>query len=163
MPQFDLYHFTSQLFWLVLVFGFLYIVVAKFIAPKAEGILSARNRYLSDNIEDSENYNNQARSLEELKNKKLEELDFEAEEIQHAALKELEKKFDDKKKKLSLVISKKTESAGVETEKYINSFHFSEPKASVDLASFIIEKITGKPADLKILNKIYQEKYKEQH
>jgi len=96
MPQFDVSSFGTQLFWLTLVFGVLYIAISRIIAPKAESIMINRNRYLEENITASENDYGKAESLRKEK--------------------------------------------------------------CIDLAAFIIEKITDKPADLKLLEKIYREK-----
>lgn len=158
MPQFDVSHFSSQLFWLVLAFGFLYIVVLKFIAPKAETILTSRNRYLEDNIIDSERYNEQARSLQESREQELEELRLESEKIRSAAIATLEELFAKKKGDLSEVLSNKAGELRLELQNYVKSFHSKESDSCIDLASFIIEKITDKPADMKLLKKICSEK-----
>jgi F-type H+-transporting ATPase subunit b len=158
MPQFDVSTFSSQLFWLVLVFGFLYIVVSKVIAPKAEAILMSRNRYLEDNITASENYNDEARSLRQLKEEKIHELNVEAEEIRKTALDKMEAYFVKEREKVSLTLHKKTQESMLEIQKYVDSFHTKETQPSVDLASFIIEHITDRPADLKLLGKIHQKK-----
>ena len=61
MPQFDVSSFSSQLFWLAIVFAILYFIVSKFIAPKAESILTARNRYIEDDINYAEVYKKEAK------------------------------------------------------------------------------------------------------
>jgi len=158
MPQFDVSTFSSQLFWLVLVFGFLYIVVSKFIAPKAEIILTSRNRYLEDNIGASEEYNHTARALRQVKEDKLEELNADAEEIRKNAVEALEAYFLGKKADLAASLDKKTKESKKQIQKYVDSFHLSEAEPVIDLAAFIIEKITDKSADLKLLKKIHEAK-----
>ncbi len=157
MPQFDILSFSSQLFWLVLIFGGLYIIVSKFIAPKAEFIVNSRAKFIEDNIETSEQYNNQAIALEELKKIKLDELDLEAEELRSQAMAVLTKHFEDKKQNLAIILDKKLNNADKEFKNYVNSFHKSEEEPCVDLASFIIEKITNRKADLKLLKKLHQD------
>lgn len=158
MPQFDISTFSSQLFWLVLVFGFLYIVVSKFIAPKAQSILTSRHRYLEDNIDASEDYNHQARNLRQAKEDKLEELNADAEEIRRNAVEAMEAYFTEKKTGLAASLDKKTKEAEKEIRKYMESFHLSEGEHVSELAAFIIEKITDKPADLKLLKEIQEVK-----
>lgn len=155
MPQFDVSTFSSQLFWLVLVFGFLYIAVSKFIAPKAEIILTSRNRYLEDNISASEEYNYKAQTLRQTKEDRLTELNADAEEIRKEAMRVLESYFLGKKTALASSLQEKTNESLLDIQKYMDSFHVNEVKPCVDLAAFIIEKITDKPADLKLLEKIH--------
>ena len=155
MPQFDVSSFSSQLFWLTLVFGVLYIIVSKFIAPKAETILINRNRYLEENISASENDNNKAHSLRQQREEKLRELNIDIEKLQKDAIQALDAHFLDKNIHLTSALSQKTQEAFSEIQKYLSSFHKIEDKSCIDLAAFIIEKITDKPADLKLLEKIY--------
>ena len=64
MPQFDISSFSSQLFWLAIVFAVLYFIVSRFIAPKAESILTARNRCMEENISYAEDYKKRAKTLD---------------------------------------------------------------------------------------------------
>ena len=51
-----------------------------------------------------------------------------------------------------------TKESFLEFQKYLASFHEQENKSCVDLAAFIIERITDKPTDLELLQKIYRKK-----
>ncbi len=46
-PQLDITTYPSQVFWLVLTFGFLYIVVFSYFSPRLHKIAKNRNNYLS--------------------------------------------------------------------------------------------------------------------
>lgn len=158
MPQFDVSSFGTQLFWLTLAFGILYIVISKIIAPKAESIIINRNRYLEENITASENDYDKAESLRKEKEMKLREFNFEIEKFRKEGLDSLEAHFADRNAELDRVLSKKTKESFLDAQKYLTSFHKYENKSCIDLAAFIIEKITDKPADLELLEKIYREK-----
>ena len=158
MPQFDVSSFGTQLFWLTLVFGVLYIAISRIIAPKAESIMINRNRYLEENITASENDYGKAESLRKEKEMKLREFNVEIEKFRKEALDSLDDHFADRNVELSRVLSKKTKESFLDAEKYLTSFHQHENKSCIDLAAFIIEKITDKPADLKLLEKIYRKK-----
>lgn len=158
MPQFDVSSFGTQLFWLTLAFGILYIVISKIIAPKAESIIINRNRYLEENITASENDYDKAESLRKEKEMKLREFNFEIEKFRKEGLDSLEAHFADRNAELDRVLSKKTKESFLDAQKYLTSFHKHENKSCIDLAAFIIEKITDKPADLELLEKIYREK-----
>lgn len=155
MPQFDVSTFTSQLFWLVLVFGFLYVIVSRVIAPKAESILTHRNKYIEENITASEEWKTKVHTLKDQKALKLKDLNTEVESLRSAAISGIDSIFAEKEKAMSSELSKKISDSAVEIQNYANSFHLAEPKFCIDLAALLIEKITDKPADLKLLKKIH--------
>ena len=50
MPQFDFGTFTSQIFWLAVVFTLLFLILSRNVLPKVSGILEQRQRRLDDDI-----------------------------------------------------------------------------------------------------------------
>ena len=54
MPQLNPEFWVSQIFWLTLVFGSLYILLSKLILPKISNNLEARKSQIAENIEDAE-------------------------------------------------------------------------------------------------------------
>ncbi|MFK7968635.1 MAG: hypothetical protein AB8B68_05780 [Rickettsiaceae bacterium] len=155
MPQFDISAFNTQLLWLGFVFGVLYIIVSKFIALKAESILTNRNIYLEDNITSSENDHNMALSLQQQKEEKLRELDVTIEKMQKDDLDALDEYFASKNKQLESALASTTQKVFAEIQDYLRSFHENEDQSCIDLAAFIIEKITDKSANIDLLKKIY--------
>lgn len=155
MPQFDVSSFSSQLFWLAIVFAVLYFIISKFIAPKAESILTARNRCIEEDINYAEVYKKEATMLDMEKHEKLTEVNIKVEEMQQQAIKLLESHFAEQKEALSKTLDRKKEIYSEEITKYVNKFREGEPDACLRLAAFIIEKITDRPADLKRLKEIY--------
>ena len=51
MPQLNPEFWVSQIFWLIITFGILYIVLSKLILPKISANLESRKSQISDNIE----------------------------------------------------------------------------------------------------------------
>ena len=51
MPQLNPEFWVSQIFWLVLTFGIMYLVLSKLILPKISANLESRKSQISDNIE----------------------------------------------------------------------------------------------------------------
>ena len=51
LPQFDTTFFPSQLFWLVIFFGILYILMARFALPRITDVLSERQRRIEDDLD----------------------------------------------------------------------------------------------------------------
>ena len=54
MPQLNPEFWISQIFWLTLTFGILYIVLSKFILPKISDNLESRKSQILENIEAAE-------------------------------------------------------------------------------------------------------------
>lgn len=155
MPQFDVNFFSSQLFWLVIVFSLLYFIVSKFIAPKAEYILISRNRCFEDNIGYAEEYNTKIKTLNEYKVTLLAEINTQIEDRHKGATKSLEDNFLEQKAEAAGTIAKQRTKTLQKLDKEIDGFRKSQGDSVINLASFIIHKITNKPADLKRLQKIH--------
>ena len=54
MPQLNPEFWVSQVFWLILTFGFLFIILSKFILPKISNNLELRKSQILENIEKAE-------------------------------------------------------------------------------------------------------------
>jgi F-type H+-transporting ATPase subunit b len=155
MPQFDVASFSSQFFWLAVVFAFLYFLVSKFIAPKAESILTARNRCLEENIRYAEEYNDKVKLVDISRLERLAEVNARVEDMQKQATEMLETHFNKEKDELAAILDRKRQKALNDINSYIDKFHVDEPKSCISLVAFIIQKVTNKPADLKLLEKIH--------
>ena len=53
MPQLNPEFWFSQIFWLIVTFGFMFIVLAKLVLPKISENLETRKAQISDNIENA--------------------------------------------------------------------------------------------------------------
>ena len=69
MPQLDPEFWFSQIFWLVITFGILYLVLSKLILPKISDNLETRKSQVLDNLELAEKQrNNSEAKLKEFEN-----------------------------------------------------------------------------------------------
>lgn len=134
------------------------MVVSKFIAPKAESILITRNRFLESNINEAESYNQKASKLRKEVDTKLAEVNRTVEEMHKKAAKELDSTYEYHKKELALELEAKTQVALSKIEEMTVTFQKQQVRPRVELASYIIEKITDKPANMELLQKIQEEK-----
>jgi len=157
MPQLDVSSFSSQFFWLATVFTFLYFLVSRFIAPKAESILTARNRCLEENVRYADEYNSKVESINIFRLERLEEINARVEGMQEQATEMLQMHFDKQKEELVIILAQKRKHAIDDINNYVDNFHVEGAAPCVSLASFIIQKITNKPADLELLKKIHGE------
>ena len=156
MPQFDVSSFSSQVFWLIMVFTILYFLVSKVIAPKAEFILTQRHSFVDDNISEAKALSDKARSMQEQRDKKMDEVNAHVEDLDRQASELLERHFAEQKNNLSASLKKKSEKALVEIKGYSENFKSQQPPYCINLAAFIIERITKKNADVTLLKEIYE-------
>ena len=70
MPQLDPEFWISQIFWLTITFGILYLVLSKFILPKISSNLELRKSKIQENIEAAE----KQRESSEIKLKEYDEI-----------------------------------------------------------------------------------------
>ncbi|MCR9269293.1 MAG: F0F1 ATP synthase subunit B family protein [Henriciella sp.] len=59
-PPFETWHFPSQVFWLVLLFGTLYIVLSRFILPSIGNTLERRESTIASDLDEAARLNDEA-------------------------------------------------------------------------------------------------------
>lgn len=63
MPQFELTYYLSQSFWLIISFGFLYLMMAHLICPMLDDVLADRERLIQEELDMAESLRHQADDL----------------------------------------------------------------------------------------------------
>jgi len=63
MPQFNPSFYVSQVFWLLLSFGFLYVMMSMLICPMIEEVLKERERHIRKTVSQAEKLNREALAL----------------------------------------------------------------------------------------------------
>ena len=143
MPQLDPKYWASQAFWLVLVFSILYVSIAKLYLPKIKKNLDDRENQIKDDLDEANN-------MKILSEKKLKEYN----DILENSKKEVAKILLESKNTLNKDIQNKKESMEKEIEKEISEAQkqiLELKKSSIksinsisqDIASNIIEKLSG--------------------
>ena len=143
MPQLDPKYWASQAFWLILVFTILYISIAKFYLPKIKNNLDNRENKIKDDLNDA----NKFKELSETKLKEykkiLEDAKKEVIKIQIESKNTLEKDIKTKKLSIEREIDKEITKAQKEISDLKKNSISDIQKISENLASNIIETITG--------------------
>ena len=143
MPQLNPEFWISQIFWLTLTFGILYIVLAKLILPKISANLELRKSQIQENIEAAE----KQRESSETKLKEYDNIVFksklEAQNILKAAREKLIQEINSKKENLDKQIDEEIKKA----ENEINILKKNAPekinKIAIDTSSELIKKLIG--------------------
>ena len=143
MPQLDPKYWASQAFWLILVFTILYISIAKFYLPKIKNNLDNRENKIKDDLDDA----NKFKELSELKLKEykkiLDDAKKEVIKIQIDSKNTLDKDIQTKKLAIEKEIEKEINKAQKEISDLKKNSISDIQKISENIASNIIEKISG--------------------
>ena len=143
MPQLNPEFWISQIFWLTLTFGILYLVLSKLILPKISYNLESRKSQILDNIEAAE----KQREDSETKLKEYEEIIYksklEAKTIFYQGREKVLKDIHGKKK----VMNKQIDDEIVRAEQEIKVLRDGAPdkinKIAIEISSELIQKLIG--------------------
>ena len=143
MPQLDPKYWASQAFWLILVFSILYISIAKFYLPKIKKNLDDRESKIKEDLDE-------ANKLKNLSEKKIKEYEIILENSKKEVTKillesknTLNKKIQTKKDSMEKEIESEISKAQKEILEMKKNSITSINKISQEIASNIIEKISG--------------------
>ena len=143
MPQLNPEFWISQIFWLTLTFGILYVVLSKIILPKISANLESRKSQISDNVEAAD----KQRKESEAKLKEYEEIisksKSEAKNIFNQARENTLKDINSKKEVLEKQIDEEIKKA----EDEINQVRKDAPakinKIAIETALELTKKLIG--------------------
>ena len=143
MPQLNPEFWISQIFWLTLTFGILYIILSKLILPKISANLELRKSQIQENIEAAE----KQRKESETKLKEYDEVilksKLKANDIFKDSREKVIKDINIKKEALDKQIDEEIK----KVEKEINQLKESSPekinKIAIEISSDILKKLIG--------------------
>ena len=143
MPQLNPEFWVSQIFWLIITFGILYVVLSKLILPKIRSNLELRKSQISDNIEAAEKQREDSESKIKEYNEIISKSKTEGKNIfnqaREKALKDINIKKDLLEKQIDDEIKK--------VEEEINKLRLEAPtkinKIAIETSSELIKKLIG--------------------
>ena len=143
MPQLNPEFWISQIFWLTLTFGILYIVLSKLILPKICANLELRKSQIQDNIEAAE----KQRKDSESKLKEYDDIIFksklEAKNIFKDSREKVIKDINNKKETLENQINEEIKKAEKEIEVVKKSAPEKINKIAIEASSELVKKLIG--------------------
>ena len=143
MPQLNPEFWISQIFWLTLTFGILYIVLSKLILPKISSNLEQRKSQISDNIEAAD----KQREASETKLKEYDEIILksknEAKNIYNQAREKALKDINVKKEILDKQIEEEIKKAEDEISELKQGAPEKITKIAIETSSELIQKLIG--------------------
>ena len=143
MPQLNPEFWVSQIFWLILTFGILYVVLSKLLLPKISANLELRKSQIQENIEAAEKQRESSES-------KLKEYDdiilkskLEAKNIFKDAREKVLKDINSKKETLEKQIDDEIKKAEQEIEVLQKNAPEKINKIAIETSSELVKKLIG--------------------
>ena len=143
MPQLDTKYWASQAFWLILIFSLLYISILKFYLPKIKNNLSNRENKIKEDLENANRYKEQSEAKLKEYEIILQNAKKEVSKIHFESKNSLNKAIQANKEKIEKDIEKEISRAQKEIVELKKNSISSIQNISENIASNIIEKISG--------------------
>ena len=161
MPQLNPEFWISQIFWLIITFGVLYVILSKLILPKISKNLESRKSQISDNIEAAD----KQRKESEDKIKEYEEIinqsKIEAKNIFNQVKEKALKDINSKKENLDKQIEQEIKNAEKEIKQLRKDASTKINKIAIDLSDEIIKKLIGAEINNSSISAIVNDLYKK--
>ena len=143
MPQLNPEYWVSQIFWVILIFGTLYVILWKTILPKINENLENRKSQILTDLDDAQKFEDQSKEKLSEYNKILDQAKQEAKKILDGTRTKVNQDIKNKKNQFDLEIVKEIKNA----EKEIKTMKLSSIKdintIAIETSSEIVRKIVG--------------------
>ena len=143
MPQLNPEYWISQIFWLTLIFGSLYILLAKLILPKIGNNLEARKSQIAENIEAAEKQRKESDQKLKDYEKIIYDAKIESKNIFNQARKKILKDINTKKESLKKEIDEEIKKAETEILDLKNKSPEKINKIAIETSADLIKQIIG--------------------
>ena len=157
MPQLNPEFWVSQIFWLILTFGILYLVLSKFVLPKISENLETRKSQILENIETAE----KQREESENKIKQFEKIILESKiEAKNYFNEKRQKMLEDIRKKRDLLekdIDSEINAAEDEINKLKNTSGEKINKIAIETSSELIRQLIGEEVNNSSISAIVED------
>ena len=143
MPQLNTEFWVSQIFWLTIIFGSLYILLSKLVLPKISNNLEARKSQIAENIETAEEQRKESDQKLKDYEKIINDAKIEAKNIFNQTREKILRDINNKKESLEKEIDEEINKA----EKEILDFKKKSPekinKIAIETSADLIKQIIG--------------------
>ena len=141
MPQLNPEFWVSQVFWLTLTFGTLYLVLSKLILPKISANLEARKSEILENIEAAEKQREESEQKIKEYNKIVQDSKMEAKNYFNQARKKILKDISLKKESLDKELNEEIRKAEFEIEELKNKAPEKINKIAIEISKDLIQQL----------------------
>ena len=143
MPQLNPEFWISQIFWLTLVFGTLYVLLSKFILPKISNNLETRKSQIVENVEAAEKQREESdQKIKDYENI-INESKIEAKNIFNQAREKILKDINNKKESLKKEIDEEIKKTEIEILDLKNKSPEKINTIAIETSADLIKQIIG--------------------
>ena len=166
MPQLNPEFWISQIVWLVITFGILFIVLSKFILPKISDNLETRKSQILENIENAEKQREESEKKLKEFDKIIVESKNKAKNLFNDARQKVLDDVNKKKAALEKNIDDEVNAAEQEIDQLKKSSHEKITKIAIETSSDLVKQLIGEEVNNSSISAIVEDlskKNKEKH
>ena len=145
MPQLDPTYWASQAFWLILIFTALYLALSNLFIPKIKDSIDSRENKMKDDLDEAQKLKNLAENKLKEYEQSIENANKEVQKIFFESKNQLNTQIQSKKKEFEKEIEKEVKNAEKEIEDLKRDSLKSISIISEEMASKVVEQISGEP------------------
>lgn len=161
MPQLNPEFWISQIFWLIISFGILFIVLSKFILPKIRNNIEFRKSEILDNIETAEKQKTEAENTLKNYDELIRKSKNEAKNYFNDARKKIIEDIEKKKQALDKEINIEIKKAESEVAELVNKAPEKIQKIAIETSSDLIRQLIGEEVNNSSISAIVVDLYKK--
>ncbi|MDB4140803.1 F0F1 ATP synthase subunit B [Candidatus Pelagibacter sp.] len=143
MPQLNPEFWVSQIFWLIITFGILYVVLSKLILPKISANLETRKSQILENIEAAEKKREESEQKIEEYEKIVQDSKYEAKNYFKQAREKVLKDIGAKKEVLEKEIDEEVNKAEIEIKTFRDNAPEKIKKIAEETSSDLLQELIG--------------------
>jgi len=162
MPQLNPDYWVSQIFWVILIFGTLYVILWRTILPKINENLENRKSQILTDLDDAQKFEDQSKEKLSEYNKILNQAKQEAKKILDGTRKKVNQDIENKKNQFNLEIVKEVKKAEKEIEMLKLSSIKDINKIAIETSSEIVKKIVGTEVNASSVSAIVEDTSKKE-
>ena len=152
MPQLDPTYWASQAFWLILIFTALYLALSNLFIPKIKDNIDSRENKIKDNLDEAQKLKNLSEQKLKAYELSIENAKKEVQKIFFESKNELNTQIQSKKKEFEKEIENEIKTAEKEIENLKKESLKSISTISEEMASKVMEQISGEPMNQSSVN-----------
>ena len=146
-PPFDSTHWGSQLFWLVVLFGLLYVLMSRIALPRVAAILDDRSQRIAADLNAARAAQTHAAEAERVHEKMVGEARAAAQATAQEAKNAVAAKAEAERKTLEAALATKLAASDAQIAAGKNAAMANVNTIAADAASAIIQQLTGRTPD----------------
>lgn len=143
MPQLEFHTFVPQLVWLVIVFGYLYIMMSRVALPRIATVLEERRDRIADDLDQAEQFKRQTDEAIEAYEKALAEARAKAHEIAQETRDRLQEETERQRLAIEARLAEKIAEAEKQIAATKETALSNVRTVAVDVADAIVNQLLG--------------------